>query len=54
MTPYNPPIKDVKVVINTVEGQRFYEVLGTNPIPLPGQFIDREPEKNSILTEPKY
>ena len=33
--------RDIKMVINTVEGNKFYENLGNNPILLPGQFIER-------------
>ena len=34
--------RDVKITINTTEGKKFYEKLGTNPIPLPGQIIERD------------
>ena len=41
MTPYGQDIRDIKVVINTVEGKKFYETMGKNPILLPGQIIER-------------
>ena len=41
MTPYGQDIRDIKVVINTVEGKKFYETMGNNPIWLPGQTIER-------------
>ena len=34
--------RDVKIMINTTEGKKFYEKLGNNPIPLPGQIIERD------------
>ena len=34
--------RDVKITINTTEGKKFYEMLGNNQIPLPGQFIERD------------
>ena len=33
--------RDIKLLINTVEGTKFNETLGNNPIPLPGQTIER-------------
>ena len=33
--------RDIKLLINTVEGNKFNETLGNNPIPLPGQTIER-------------
>ena len=33
--------RDIKLLINTVEGSKFNETLGNNPIPLPGQNIER-------------
>ena len=41
MTPYSQEIRDIKVVINTVQGKKFYETLGNNPVLLPGQLIER-------------
>ena len=41
MTPYGQNIRDIKLVINTVEGKKFYETLGDNQILLPGQTIER-------------
>ena len=42
MTPCTTETRDVKITINTTEGKKFYEKLGTNPIPLPGQIIERD------------
>ena len=35
--------RDIKLLINTVEGNKFNETLGNNPILLPGQIIERNP-----------
>ena len=42
MTPCTAETRDVKITINTTEGKKFYEKLGTNPIPMPGQIIERD------------
>ena len=42
MTPCTIEGRDVKITINTTEGKKFYEKLGSNPIPLPGQIIERD------------
>ena len=42
MTPCITEGRDVKITINTTEGKKFYEKLGSNPIPLPGQIIERD------------
>ena len=42
MTPCTTETRDVKITINTTEGKKFYEKLGTNPIPMPGQIIERD------------
>ena len=41
MTPYGQDVRDIKLVINTVEGKKFYETLGNNSVLLPGQTIER-------------
>ena len=33
--------RDIKLLINTVEGNKFNETFGNNSIPLPGQTIER-------------
>ena len=40
--------RDIKLAINTVEGKKFYENLGNNPILLPGQTIERNAWLNTL------
>ena len=42
MSPCTNGERDVKITINTTEGKKFYEKLGSNPIPLPGEMIERD------------
>ena len=42
MTPCITGERDVKITINTTEGKKFYEKLGFNSIPLPGETIERD------------
>ena len=42
MTPCTNGERDVKITINTTEGKKFYEKLGSNTIPLPDEMIERD------------
>ena len=42
MSPCTNGERDVKITINAPEGKKFYEKLGSNTIPLPGEIIERD------------